>query len=80
MERNFYELKDVPDMEQLLEKEKLIRTLDIRHKIELMGRSSKINADKTGVLLHNNPLPDLVNSTGEEGIDRYLPSWMDDVS
>lgn len=80
VKRNFFESEDVPDMEYLVEKERLLRTLDLRHKIELMGRSSKINADKTGVLLYNNPLPDLVNAAGEEGIDRYLPSWMEEVS
>lgn len=80
VKRNFFESEDVPDMEYLVEKEKLLRTLDLRHKIELMGRSSKINADKTGVLLFNNPPPDLVNAAGEEGIDRYLPSWVEEVS
>jgi len=49
---------------------------DVRHKMELMARSSEINKDKTNILLYNNPLPDLTNASGEEGIDRYLPSWL----
>ena len=77
--RNFPEREDVPDMDHLLDRRKLLRTLDIRHKRELMGRSSKLNQDKTNILLYNNPLPDLVNASGEEGIDRYLPTWLEEV-
>ncbi|XP_067935612.1 uncharacterized protein [Watersipora subatra] len=77
VKRNFYEKEDVDDMDHLVDRRKLLRTLDIRHKTELMGRSSKINQDKTNILLFNNPLPDLVNASGEEGIDRYLPSWLE---
>jgi len=79
VKRNFYEKEDVPDMEHLLDKKKLMQTLDIRHKIELMERSSKINQDKTDILLYNNPVPDLVNASGEEGIDRYLSDRLEDV-
>ena len=67
--RNFPEREDVPDMDHLLDRRRLLRTLDIRHKRELMGRSSKLNQDKTNILLYNNSLPDLVNASGEEGID-----------
>jgi len=76
--RNFPEKEDVPDMDHLLDRRRLLKTLDIRHKRELMGRSSKLNQDKTNILLYNNPLPDLVNASGEEGIDRYLPTWLEE--
>lgn len=66
-------------MDHLLDKKKLLHTLDVRHKIELMGRSSKINEDKANILLYNNPPPDLVNAAGEEGIDRYLPASLEEV-
>lgn len=77
--RNFPEKEDVPDMDHLLDRRRLLHTLDVRHKIELMGRSSKLNQDKTNILLYNNPVPDLVNASGEEGIDRYLPTWVEEV-
>lgn len=79
VKRNFYEKDDVPDMDHLLDRRRLLHTLDVRHKTELMGRSSKLNQDKTNILLYNNPLPDLVNSSGDEGIDRYLPPSLEHV-
>lgn len=51
---------------------------DFRHKVELMFRSSHINEDRSKVLMFNNPMPDLNNKQGEESVDRYLPSWIED--
>lgn len=79
VERSFYETKDVPDMGHLLDKTRLLKIFDTQHKMELMGRSSKINQDRTSILMNNNPLPDLVNFAGYEGIDRYLPTGVDKV-
>lgn len=79
VKRNFYEHDDVPDMDHLVDRKRLMHALDLRHKIELMGRSSKINQDKANILLYNNPMPDLVNASGQDSIDRYLPSWVEQV-
>lgn len=73
--RNFTAEDDVEKIELLLDKSMTLRVKDKRHKVELMSRSSKVNADRMQILAYNSSFPDLVNSSGEEGIDRYLPSW-----
>ncbi|XP_013380834.1 uncharacterized protein LOC106151939 [Lingula anatina] len=76
--RNFCATEDVPDMPKLLDQSVLTNARDLRHKLGLMFRGTQINADKTKVLIFNNPLPDFNNAEGEESISRYLPSWMPD--
>lgn len=71
--RNFTEKDDVPDLPRLMDQSLLRRVRVLRHKTELMYRSSQTNNDRTKVLLFNSPLPDVCGS--EEGIQKYLPSW-----
>ena len=71
----------VPDIQRLMDQSKLRRARMFRHKAELMYRSSVNNSDRTTILLHNNPLPDITELGGQaDSISRYLPSWVDDQS
>ena len=71
----------VPDIQRLMDQSKLRRARMFRHKAELMYRSSVNNSDRTTILLHNNPLPDITELSGQaDSISRYLPSWVDDQS
>jgi hypothetical protein len=75
------DLLQVPDIERLMDQSKLRRSRMYRHKTEIMYRSSVINEDRTSVLLHNSPLPDITETGGQpDSISRYLPSWSDDQS
>ncbi|XP_064605599.1 uncharacterized protein LOC135470528 isoform X2 [Liolophura sinensis] len=76
-DRNVSKDLKVPDLPRLLDKTLLHQAYSLRHKLQLMHRSSMTNADRTRVLTFNNPFPDLNNLDGEDSIDRYLPSWMD---
>ncbi|GFR95494.1 hypothetical protein ElyMa_006274600 [Elysia marginata] len=67
----------VPDLPRLLDQSLLRRIRVLRHKTELMYRSSQTNHDRTKILLFNSPLPE--PSEGDQGIGKYLPSWDDDV-
>ena len=68
----------MPDLDRLMDKSLLRRVRVLRHKTELMYRSSQTNNDRTKVLLFNSPLPDV--SSNDEGIQKYLPSWDDAAS
>ena len=71
----------VPDIQRLMDQSKLRRARMFRHKAELMYRSSVNNSDRTTILLHNNPLPDITELSGQaDSVSRYLPSWVDDQS
>ncbi|XP_060080617.1 uncharacterized protein LOC132559986 [Ylistrum balloti] len=82
--RNFYAEDDrrkrrvkVPELARLQDESMLTSVRHNKHKMDLMYRASLSNMDRTRILNHNNPLPDL--SEGEENcVGRYLPSWMDD--
>lgn len=80
IKRSFYSSEDVPDMERLLDQSRVHNAHDFRHKVELMFRSSQINKDRTGVLLHNNPAPDVTNHHGDKSVGRYMPSWASEAS
>ncbi|KAK7499466.1 hypothetical protein BaRGS_00009118 [Batillaria attramentaria] len=80
VERSFCATKDVPDIERLMDQSKLRQIRLYRHKTELMYRSSLTNEDRTSILLHNNPMPDITETGQADSISRYLPSWMDDQS
>lgn len=44
-----------------------------------MYRASRNNEDRTNILIHNNPPPEVASlDTDQDGVGRYLPSWMDD--
>jgi len=45
----------------------------LRNELELMYRSSKLNAEKVNILQSNANLPDLNDNQGKESISRYLP-------
>ncbi|XP_070192554.1 uncharacterized protein [Littorina saxatilis] len=77
--RSFCATEDVPNIQRLMDQSKLRETRMYRHKTELMYRSSVTNMDRTSILLHNNPLPDITGGQADS-ISRYLPSWMDDQS
>lgn len=47
----------------------------LRHKAELMYRASLNNRDRTTILMYNNPLPDVADSSQQDSISRYIPSW-----
>lgn len=80
VERSFCATKDVPDIERLMDQSKLRHVRMYRHKTELMYRSSLNNKDRTSILLHNNPMPDITETGQVDSISRYLPSWLDDES
>ena len=65
-------------MSRLLDQSHIQHAQDFRHKVELMYRSSHINRNRSSVLMYNNPMPDLNNESGEESVNRYMPSWMGD--
>ncbi|GFO01925.1 hypothetical protein PoB_002843000 [Plakobranchus ocellatus] len=73
---NFTETEDVPDLPRLLDQSLLRRIRVLRHKTELMYRSSQTNHDRTKILLFNSPLPE--PNEGDQGIGKYLPSWDED--
>lgn len=75
--RKFYSEKDLPPSERLEDSRYHEHIREIRHRMELMYRSSLANEDKTNILMHNNPMPDFNDLNGEEGIHRYHPSWAD---
>ncbi|CAL1531356.1 unnamed protein product, partial [Lymnaea stagnalis] len=76
--RNFTVTEDVPDLKLLMDQSLLRSIRLLRHKTELMYRSSQTNKDRSNILLHNNPLPDV--SGEEESIDKYLIPWDDNAS
>jgi len=76
--RNFTETDDVPDLNRLMDQSLIRHVRKLRHKTELMYRSSQTNNDRTKVMLFNSPLPDV--SSNDEGIQKYLPSWDDAAS
>ncbi|OWF54589.1 uncharacterized protein LOC110443162 isoform X2 [Mizuhopecten yessoensis] len=76
--RNFYAEDDVPELGRLQDDSMLTGVRHNKHKMDLMYRASVNNMDRTRILNHNNPLPDLAE--GEDNcVGRYLPSWMDDT-
>ncbi|KAL8612522.1 hypothetical protein ACOMHN_053776 [Nucella lapillus] len=83
VERSFCATEDVPDIKRLMDQSKLRNTRMYRHRTELMYRSSLTNMDRTSIIMHNNPLPDIAGTTGgqePDSISRYMPSWFDDQS
>ena len=50
-----------------------------RHKTELMYRASVNNQDRTNILNIENPV-DALNTEQDQGVGKYLPSWLDDSS
>ncbi|XP_076447477.1 uncharacterized protein LOC143284569 isoform X2 [Babylonia areolata] len=81
VERSFCATEDVPDIQRLMDQSKLRNTRLYRHKTELMYRSSINNMDRTSILLHSNPMPDITGTgVGADSISRYLPSWLDTQS
>ncbi|XP_071816137.1 uncharacterized protein [Apostichopus japonicus] len=75
--RQFYTERDLPPSERMEDSRYHEHIREIRHRMELMYRSSLANEDKTSVLLHNNPMPDFNDLNGSDGIERYHPSWVD---
>lgn len=75
VKRNYYAEEDVPDMDRLLDQSRIHAAQDYRHKVDLMYRSSRTNRDRCGVLMYNNPMPDLNNWEGGDSVQRYMPSW-----
>ena len=65
-------------MERLLDRTRLRAAQQLRYKVELMFRSSTINEDRSQVMLYNDPIPNVNNREGEEGVARYMPSWMNE--
>lgn len=66
----------VPEMDRLLDQSKVLAAHDYKHMVEVMYRASVTNHDRTGILRHNNPPPNLNNWTGDESCARYMPSWI----
>ncbi|XP_025106976.1 uncharacterized protein LOC112571853 isoform X1 [Pomacea canaliculata] len=75
VQRSFCASEDVPDIDQLLDQSHLQHTKMLRHKAELMYRASLNNRDRTTILMYNNPLPDVADSSQQDSISRYIPSW-----
>lgn len=66
-------------MERLLDQSRVYAAQDFKYKVDLMYRSSQTNEDRSGVLMYNNPMPNLNNQEGEESVIRYMPSWLGDA-
>ena len=64
-------------MARLMDRSKMAGAQKYRHQMELMFRSSTMNEDKCRVLMYNNPPPDMNNWSGDESVQRYIPTIMD---
>nr|XP_022299170.1 uncharacterized protein LOC111107993 isoform X4 [Crassostrea virginica] len=74
------ELK-VPELARLQDHSKLVRVRHYKHRVDLMYRASKNNQDRSNILIHNNPPPEVASLDADrDGVGRYLPSWMDDTA
>ncbi|XP_056001270.1 uncharacterized protein LOC125653965 isoform X2 [Ostrea edulis] len=74
------ELK-VPELGRLQDHSKSMRVRHYKHKTDLMYRASRNNEDRTNILIHNNPPPEVASLDAEnDGVGRYLPSWIDDLA
>ncbi|ELT90193.1 hypothetical protein CAPTEDRAFT_225307 [Capitella teleta] len=76
IKRNFYAEEDVPDMGRLTDQSRMNAAQDLKYRVDLMFRSSQTNEDRSGVLLFNNPLPTQEIRADEQGVARYMPSWL----
>ena len=66
-------------MDILLDRRIQTQARNYNHKLQLMYRSSLNNQDRTALLEYNNPVPDVGNVENQEGVGRYLPSWIHDA-
>ncbi|XP_062585077.1 uncharacterized protein LOC134246736 isoform X2 [Saccostrea cucullata] len=81
VQRFFCAEEDVPELARLQDHSKSARVRHYKHKTDLMFRASKNNEDRTNILIHNNPPPEVASVDPEEdGVGRYLPSWIDDLA
>lgn len=77
--RFFCPQEDVPELARLQDHSKTARVRHYKHRVDLMYRASRNNEDRTNILIHNNPPPEVASlDTDQDGVGRYLPSWMDD--
>ncbi|XP_069141879.1 uncharacterized protein [Argopecten irradians] len=74
--RNFFAEDDVPELARLQDESMLTGVRHNKHKMDLMYRASISNMDRTRILNHNNPLPNLAEGE-DNSVGRYLPSWLD---
>ncbi|XP_033745182.1 uncharacterized protein LOC117330799 isoform X2 [Pecten maximus] len=74
--RNFFAEDDVPELARLQDESMLTGVRHNKHKMDLMYRASISNMDRTRILSHNNPLPNLAEGE-DNSVGRYLPSWLD---
>lgn len=76
--RFFCPQEDVPELARLQDHSKTARVRHYKHRVDLMYRASRNNEDRTNILIHNNPPPEVASlDTDQDGVGRYLPSWMD---
>nr|XP_022299167.1 uncharacterized protein LOC111107993 isoform X1 [Crassostrea virginica] len=79
--RFFCPQEDVPELARLQDHSKLVRVRHYKHRVDLMYRASKNNQDRSNILIHNNPPPEVASLDADrDGVGRYLPSWMDDTA
>ncbi|KAJ8302175.1 hypothetical protein KUTeg_021162 [Tegillarca granosa] len=79
--RSFASSEDVPDLRRLQDHSVQVRVRKKKHKTDLMFRASQSNKDRTEILTHNNPLPNINEEDNlESSVGRYLPSWLDIAS
>lgn len=72
-------VSQVPELARLQDHSKTARVRHYKHRVDLMYRASRNNEDRTNILIHNNPPPEVASlDTDQDGVGRYLPSWMDD--
>ena len=70
---------DVAEIARLSDQSVMKRARHQRHKTELMYRASVNNQDRTNILNIENPV-DALNTEQDQGVGKYLPSWLDDSS
>lgn len=76
---SYYTVSQVPELARLQDHSKTARVRHYKHRVDLMYRASRNNEDRTNILIHNNPPPEVASlDTDQDGVGRYLPSWMDD--